>query len=176
MEAIQVHRKLLQKWRKAMDLVGPGAIEPHFEDSIGAVSNLHATGTWIDLGSGAGFPSIALAAYWPKAQVFCVESRHKRAVFLRRVIAEANLTNIQVLQCRSEQITEKFSGIISRAYKPPLEYLQDAARLSLPQARTVLLLGEHSKPKLPPIWKIVEEHTYKVNNGYRKRWVLQQRL
>ncbi len=29
----RAHMTLLAKWRKAMDLVGPGPLEPHFEDA-----------------------------------------------------------------------------------------------------------------------------------------------
>ena len=62
-----------------MDLVGPGPLEPHFQDAAGAVAGLEAVGRWVDLGSGAGFPGIALAARHPGAEVWLVESRRKRA-------------------------------------------------------------------------------------------------
>ena len=52
--AILVHKTLLGKWRKAMDLIGPGPMEPHFEDANSAVHGLEAEGNWVDLGSGAG--------------------------------------------------------------------------------------------------------------------------
>ena len=84
-KAIQHHRDLLSKWRGAMDLVGPGPLDPHFQDAKGAVDKLDPTGQWADLGSGAGFPGIAMAALWPNAHVTLVESRLKRATFLKKV-------------------------------------------------------------------------------------------
>src|SRR6188508_238668 len=45
-----IHRALLEKWRNAMDLVGPGPLDVHFEDSRAGVEGLGATGRWADLG------------------------------------------------------------------------------------------------------------------------------
>jgi 16S rRNA (guanine527-N7)-methyltransferase len=170
--AIRIHKKILGKWRKAMDLVGPGALKPHFEDAQASVQNLNATGTWVDLGSGAGFPGIALAACYPKANVLLVESRQKRALFLQRVIQESNLQNISLFHGRSEEITETFDGIISRAYRKPLLYLEDARRLSKRTSRTVLLLGG-TTPFVPPEnWRIEDEHAYSISTGLRRRLIL----
>ena len=44
-----------------MDLIGPGDMEHHFVDAQHAVGDLHLTGRWVDLGSGAGFPASRLA-------------------------------------------------------------------------------------------------------------------
>ena len=52
---IDIHRQVLHKWRKSMDLIGPGEMEHHFVDAIAAVDSLEISGYWIDLGSGAGF-------------------------------------------------------------------------------------------------------------------------
>ena len=79
-----------------MDLIGPGPMEPHFEDANHAVQNLHAQGLWVDLGSGAGFPGIALAAHHPQAHVLMVESRQKRVFFLKNVIQKSQLSNIEI--------------------------------------------------------------------------------
>ena len=53
-DAERAHQALLERWRTAMNLVGPGDPEHHFVDSAAAVSGLPAVGRWIDLGSGAG--------------------------------------------------------------------------------------------------------------------------
>ena len=170
--AIRIHKELLTKWRKAMDLVGPGSLKPHFEDAQASVHHLNATGRWIDLGSGAGFPGIALAVYHPQAHVLLVDSRQKRALFLQRVIQKSGLTNITLFHGRSEDITDTFDGIISRAYRKPLSYLEDAQRLSKENARTVLLLGG-TTPFVPPDkWNIEEDSTYTISTGLRRRLIL----
>ena len=155
-----------------MDLIGPGPMEPHFEDANRAVQNLSVQGTWVDLGSGAGFPGIALAAHYPKAHVLMVESRQKRVFFLKRVIQESQLSNIDIYHGRSEHLTQRFDGVISRAYRKPLAYLEDAQRLSKPHAQTVLLLGGEN-PFVPPThWMIKEDSTYTISTGSRRRLIL----
>ena len=169
---IDTHRQLLLHWRKAMDLIGPGNMDIHFQDSIGAVSNIELSGSWIDLGSGAGFPGIALAAYHPNITVLLVESRQKRALFLKRVISESKISNITLYHGRTEHIEEQFDGVISRAYKPPLEYLKDAEILCKDNGSVICLLGEHSTFHIPKGWFLEQEILYPVNDGFRKRWLL----
>ena len=142
---LDVHRELLERWRRAMDLVGPGPIEEHFLDAQGAIAGLQARGRWADLGSGAGFPGVALAAAFPEANVLLVERRQKRAAFLREVVAHAGLTNAEVVEADSESLeSSSFDGIISRAYRPPAEYLRDALRLTRPGGTAVLLTAGDS--------------------------------
>ena len=146
-EAEKRHRALLEKWRSAMDLVGPGPIEPHFEDARKAVSWIESTGSWLDLGSGAGFPGIALAARHPAIHVHLVESRQKRAVFLRQVLLHASLTNASVLHQRSEKLNRGvWNGVISRAYKSPDRALEEARNLLQISGIAVLLLAKLEDP------------------------------
>lgn len=171
----EVHLRLLEKWRKAMDLIGPGAAAPHFEDSVGAVTDLDAVGPWADLGSGAGFPGIALAGAYPSAQVDMVESRRKRALFLDKVVAEADLGNATVHNVRSETLAAgSYVGVISRAYKPPRKVIADAARLLLPGGRVVLLLGGQADVDTPLGWVEIDRRRYAVGDGMRLRLVFQR--
>ena len=167
----KIHRDLLERWRHSMDLVGPGPVDPHFQDAEGAVAALHATGRWADLGSGAGFPGIALAAAWPDARVELVESRQKRAVFLDNVVAEAGLSNAVVLRQRAEDLKPGFDGLISRAFMPPADYLALARRLLAPRGRVVLLLGDRETPDTPG-WTVLNSDRYAVGDGFRRRTVL----
>ncbi|HCH65025.1 MAG: hypothetical protein CL927_16350 [Deltaproteobacteria bacterium] len=170
----QAHRRLLDKWRKAMDLIGPGPAEHHFQDCAGAIAGLDAAGPWADLGSGAGFPGIALAGAYPKATIDLVESRRKRSMFLEKVVYEAKLENASVCNVRSETLASgAYVGVISRAYKPPRKVLTDAARLLVPGGRVVLLLGSQAAIEAPLGWRILDEHRYPVADGQRLRVVLE---
>ena len=164
------HKALLEKWRGAMNLVGPGPLEPHFIDSREAVRGLDTQGTWADLGSGAGFPGVALAEAYPELRVLLVESRQKRAVFLKRVLAETGLGNAEVFHGRSEALSPGLDGLISRAYRPPEDVLKDADRLLKPMGCVVLLTSD----TLPPMrgWESRETRRYAVPDGDRVRTVL----
>ena len=172
---VDCHRALVARYRKAMDLVGPGPMEPHFTDAIAAVTGLAAAGRWADLGSGAGFPGIALAALHPEAQVELVESRQKRSMFLQRVVHQGPIPNATVLRQRTEDLPDgAFDGLISRAYKPPARLLvEDAARLLRPGGRVVLMLGDHPEVSVPEGFSTLATDRYPVEDGHRVRMVLQ---
>lgn len=173
--ALDAHRALLARWRAAMDLVGPGPLEPHFTDAAGAVAGLDAQGDWADLGSGAGFPGIALAAFHPGAAVDLVESREKRALFLEKVVAAAGLARARVRRCRTEELPDAaYDGVISRAYKPPPAFLEDAARLLRPGGQAVVLLGDEPGWVPPAGWALVERRRYPVPDGFRVRAVVRR--
>lgn len=165
---------LLARWRGALDLVGPGPLEPHFEDAARAVGWLQPSGRWADLGSGAGFPGVALASRFPEIQVDLVESRAKRATFLAQVVADCCIKNATIMRQRVEELADgSYDGVISRAFKPPEAYLADALRLLRPGGVAVLLLAQQAPPVVAGLAMFHVEH-YAVDGrqraavGYRK--------
>ena len=166
-DPIAVHRTLLESWRRVMDLVGPGPVEEHFADAEDAVRGLEARGPWADLGSGAGFPGVMLAARYPEARVTLAERRQKRAAFLREVVARSGLTNATVFEGDSADLPAgAWQGVVSRAYKPPEEYLQDAARLLAPGG-TAVLLTAGTAPEPPPEFVQFHVERYRVEGKPR---------
>ena len=159
-----------------MDLIGPGDMEHHFNDAELALSDLPIHGKWVDLGSGAGFPGIALGALYPSVQVTMVESRQKRTIFLQQVIRHGQAQNITLLCQRTEDLNGTFDGVISRAYKPPLEFLKDAKRLTKIGGMAICMLGEHGSFVIPDEWTLADEKIYRLDNdhGMRKRWLLKR--
>ena len=159
-----------------MDLIGPGNMNHHFVDAEQAVSNLSLEGNWVDLGSGAGFPGIALGAIYPEVQVTMVESRQKRTIFLKQVVRQGQANNITILCQRTEDLEGTFDGVISRAYKPPLDFLKDAKRLTNIGGMAICMLGEHGSFDIPKDWELIDEKVYLLDNdhGLRKRWLLKR--
>ena len=172
--AFGVHRRLLEQWRVAMDLVGPGPTEPHFSDAIAATRWIPDGGRWVDLGSGAGFPGIALAALHPTADVLLVERRQKRAAFLQTVVAEARLTNAKVCCGDAEHLPHHtFDGVISRAFLPPRDLFPLASKLLRPDGDLVLLLARDEVSETPG-WALFHVERYQVEGKPRRaegwRW------
>ena len=163
-----IHRALLEKWRGAMDLVGPGPLDLHFEDSRAGVEGLAANGRWADLGSGAGFPGVALATAFPDAHVLLVESREKRAQFLGALVAALALPNLAVHHGRAEELEPPFEGVISRAMAAPAIVLAHAARLA---PRAVLLLTDRQSVDLSG-WHVEDDRAYDIAGKSRRRLVL----
>ncbi|MEM9500288.1 MAG: 16S rRNA (guanine(527)-N(7))-methyltransferase RsmG [Pseudomonadota bacterium] len=87
------------------------------------------TGRWLDLGTGAGFPGIVIAALCPQIDTVLVESRARRVEFLQRCIDELDLERCTVIGERLERIEPFESWVISARAFAPLEKL---LRLSAP--------------------------------------------
>jgi 16S rRNA (guanine527-N7)-methyltransferase len=79
-------------------------VEVHVADSLAGleVAALRGAERIADLGSGAGFPGLALAAALPAARVTLVESVGKKCDFLRRAADAAGLGNVEVVNARAE--------------------------------------------------------------------------
>ncbi|MEZ4240387.1 MAG: 16S rRNA (guanine(527)-N(7))-methyltransferase RsmG [Myxococcota bacterium] len=160
---IAAHRRLLAQWRGAMNLVGPGPLDPHYADADVGLALLDPdppAGRWADLGTGAGFPGIPFAARFPSARVELVDSRQKRCVFLEHVLREAGADGVTVRCARIETLPPgAYDGVVSRALAPPAEVLGHAARLLRPGGRAVLWLGDAEVP-LPPGFQLIARHRY----------------
>ena len=84
-----------------------------------------------DVGSGAGVPGIPLAIAEPDRHFTLIESRGKRAAFLRHMQGFLGLDNVAVEHCRVEAMTgaSSFDTLLARAVAPPEEILRLAAGL-----------------------------------------------
>jgi 16S rRNA (guanine527-N7)-methyltransferase len=81
------------------------AVDGHVADSLVALElpAVAAAREVADLGSGAGFPGLALAAALPAARVHLVESAGPKCAFLERATARARITNAEVVHARAEE-------------------------------------------------------------------------
>ena len=88
----------------------------HFYDSVLLNELFPLSGTFCDVGTGAGFPGIPLKIVNPDLQVFLMEPIKKRCNFLEEVIRELGLTGITVLNVRAEEYKEqRFDFTAARA-------------------------------------------------------------
>jgi len=92
---LKTYKRLTLKWQESINLIAPNTVEDiwerHFEDSLQLYELAPAPRTWVDIGSGAGFPGLVTAiclAEVGEGMVHLVESNNKKAAFLRTVIIE----------------------------------------------------------------------------------------
>lgn len=117
---LEHYESLIGKWNQAVNLVARGTISTlwsrHFLDSAQLVSYAPPEGTWLDLGSGGGFPALVIAAMvcdtHPHLTFTLVESDSRKAVFLRTAIRELDL-NALVLTERIEALEAKGADVLS---------------------------------------------------------------
>jgi 16S rRNA (guanine527-N7)-methyltransferase len=100
---------LLGAWSKGMNLIAARTrgeiVERHLLDSMAPLRFVRGAATVADFGSGAGFPAVPLAILAPTTRFFLVESRQKRATFLRHVARSLDLANVQIHEGRGEEWT-----------------------------------------------------------------------
>ncbi|MGP0100082.1 MAG: 16S rRNA (guanine(527)-N(7))-methyltransferase RsmG [Solirubrobacteraceae bacterium] len=110
------------------------AARTHVADSLVAleINAVGAAERIADLGSGAGFPGLALAVALPAAEVSLVESQRRRCEFLERVCAAAEIENAHVVCSRAEEWREgvsRYDVVTARALAPQPVVLEYAAPL-----------------------------------------------
>jgi 16S rRNA (guanine527-N7)-methyltransferase len=99
------------------------ALDVHIADSLSALAlaAVRRARTVADLGSGSGFPGIALAIALPQATVALVESSGRRCAFLERLRAHAGVANAHVVHARAEAWPQGLAAhdlITARALAP----------------------------------------------------------
>lgn len=94
----------------------------HVEDSLTGleVDDLRRARHVADVGSGAGFPGLVVAAALPQAEVDLVESVRRKCAFLERATATAGIDNARVRCLRSEELArdegrEAYDAVTARA-------------------------------------------------------------
>jgi len=103
-EALWAHYQELRRWNERLSLVGPGTanevIERHYGEALAALPLLDGATSLLDIGSGAGFPGLVLAAARPALAVTLVEARERKWAFLvaacRRARLSCNCLNARV--------------------------------------------------------------------------------
>jgi 16S rRNA (guanine527-N7)-methyltransferase len=110
------------------------ALRAHVGDSLVALEvDAVATAEHVaDLGSGAGFPGLALAVARPTARVNLVESQRRRCEFLERVCTAAAVENAHIVWARAEEWRDGLSCndvVVARALAPQAVVLEYAAPL-----------------------------------------------
>jgi 16S rRNA (guanine527-N7)-methyltransferase len=104
------YTRSLRRWRDIKSLIShddvPLIWRRHIADSLQLVSILPSARRWLDIGSGAGFPSVVIASHYRNAihaEVHCVESDKKKCAFLASTAREARL-RLKLHACRVSEI------------------------------------------------------------------------
>jgi 16S rRNA (guanine527-N7)-methyltransferase len=110
------------------------AVDVHIADSLTAldIDWVRSAASIADLGSGSGFPGLALAVALPDAEVALVESQRRKCDFLERACAAAEIENALVVCSRVEEWGEGLGCddvVVARALAAQPVVLEYAAPL-----------------------------------------------
>jgi 16S rRNA (guanine527-N7)-methyltransferase len=112
--AVFIYLAELNKWNQKINLTAikdeKDIIIKHLLDSFSFLKGFTpAPGLrLLDMGSGAGFPALPIKIAHPEISIIMVESVKKKASFLRHIIRTLKLTECEVLDTRTEEISASF--------------------------------------------------------------------
>ena len=154
-ERLETLVALLTEENARQNLVSAASLDAvwlrHVADSAQLLLHVprETTSPWLDLGTGAGFPGLVIAALRPEATVTMVESRARRGEWLERVRLALSLGNAEVLTARLELIPSRpFRVISARAFAPLPKLLDLSARFSTADTIWLLPKGRSARQEL----------------------------
>jgi 16S rRNA (guanine527-N7)-methyltransferase len=107
--------------------------------------------SWLDLGTGAGFPGMVVAILQNTPITF-VESRRRRVEFLREAVAELRLDHVEIALCQLESFRGgTFDVISARAFAPLPRLFALAHRFSTAKTRWLLPKGRSAHAELESV-------------------------
>jgi len=147
--AIQRYMTMLLVWNEKINLTAIRdpleVLYRHFCESIfAAVTVPLQAGRVADVGSGGGFPGLALRIARPELQVILIESNVKKATFLAEVVRELGFSDTRVLVSRYEDLGEEIAPlnfVCSRALGEFDKFLSWARSERVAAEQAVLWVG-----------------------------------
>lgn len=119
-------------------------IRRHTADSLlfALVRAPHPNERWIDVGSGAGFPGLVLAACFPETDFTLLEPLKRRAGFLELQNADLGLANVRVEARRLAEVEEAtYEVATARALEEPGRALRSMVRVVAPNGLGIVAVG-----------------------------------
>jgi 16S rRNA (guanine527-N7)-methyltransferase len=154
--AIRQYMELLLRWNQKISLTsitGPREIlQRHFAESMFASSAIPIVrGHLVDIGSGAGFPGLALKLIAPELEVALIETNMKKSAFLAEVVRTLGLNGVKIISKRIEELSglEGTADFVTcRAVRPDKRLLAWTWRALAAYGKCVLWVGSEDAAAL----------------------------
>ena len=167
-----IYKNELLQWNAKTNLISENSaqeiITRHFLDSLTALQFIQKpTARMVDVGCGAGFPSLPLKIALPTLELYLLETNRKKVSFLKHMIRLLNLSTTFVLYDRTENIMktdtwkEKFDVLISRAAFKLSELLPQGEYFLVRGGNLIALKGPNVEDELTQCTSSTEQ--YKIS-------------
>jgi 16S rRNA (guanine527-N7)-methyltransferase len=149
-QAIRAYIALLLLWNKTVSLTAITDVEEilrfHFGESFFALRSVPIeNGRLADVGSGAGFPGLALKIGQRLLELVLLEPNQKKVTFLREVARELRLQGVEVLRSQFQSLPPEvgqFQHITARALGSHEAFVEFANSRLVDSGKLILWLGE----------------------------------
>ena len=157
-QALKKYKELLVEWNEKMNLTAITedyeVIVKHFVDCLECTHLITNEKKIIDVGTGAGFPGMPLAIYYPQIEFTLLDGLNKRLIFLEEVVNKLGLKNVKIVHARAEEAArneeyfESFDAVVSRAVANLpvlLEYTSPYVKVN---GKCIVMKGDNAKEEL----------------------------
>jgi 16S rRNA (guanine527-N7)-methyltransferase len=150
-EQLLAYVELLMRWNRRINLVGSTTPEEcvsrHFGESLYLSRWVQLRGANLDVGSGAGFPGLALKIVFPGVAAMLLEPVAKKRAFLKEAARVCGMTSVEVRPERLEQYVHTlprpaFESLTSRAVGGLETLIPQAISCLKPGGKLCLWAGE----------------------------------
>jgi 16S rRNA (guanine527-N7)-methyltransferase len=156
---IRDYISILLRWNKLLSLTSITdqieIVSRHFGESMFASSVLPLENCRLaDVGSGAGFPGLALKILIPSLFVTLIESNKKKSAFLSEVVRALDLKGVEVLPIRFEEsraVAGSYEIVCARALGGFPELLRWAKKVLPERGHLVLWLGGEDTTRITSV-------------------------
>ena len=152
-ESLWQHLVWLKKWNGHYNLTAITderlMISHHILDSLSVLPYLRGE-SFLDMGTGAGFPGLPLAIMSPEKRVCLLDGNGKRTRFLVQLCHHLGLKNVTIVHSRAERYRSStlFDAIISRAVADIDQMLENSQHLLAKTGRYYWMKGQYPEQEL----------------------------
>ncbi len=170
LELLKQYVEMLNRWNKTYNLTSIREIQDmipvHIFDSL-VVADFIKGDNCLDVGSGAGLPTIPLAIMQPDREFMAVDTNGKKTRFIQQAIIELGLKNTKVSQARIENWDSdiKYDAIISRAFASVHDFLESSSAQLASNGILYAMKGQYPEGELqyiPKEYTLTESHSMTV--------------
>lgn len=140
---------LVMDYNKNVNITGAKTEETffteHIADSLLALNIFYDYDNIIDIGTGAGLPSIPLAIIYSNKKFTLCESKNKKADFLNIAKKELDLNNIEVKCINAYEIKNKYDTVTSRAFSDIAALLKIFSKIKTKNGKLIAYKGRMDK-------------------------------
>jgi 16S rRNA (guanine527-N7)-methyltransferase len=155
LELAETYARALATTGAERGLIGPREVpriwDRHLLNCVALAELIPADVEVADVGSGAGLPGLPIAIARPDLSVFLVEPLLRRVVWLREVVLELELTNVEIIRSRANAVAaadQLFDVVTARAVAPLPGLLELCLPLVRPGGELLAMKGDSAAEEL----------------------------